>query len=162
MAYCDKEGGCHGGVNRLFRDLFPDKNNSSVTEREDAMILRTAVFKLFNAYFGIFFIAFAANRIPDAPWLKCPAWQVCIGYVRNIYMYVCIYVCIHHVDGSQVCVSARVCLYVCVRVYTLSVYNVHSVHVHTDIHACIRTCVCVFGCVFCVCVRVCLPKVSVQ
>jgi threonine/homoserine/homoserine lactone efflux protein len=91
MAYRDKEGGRHEGVDRLFRDLFPDKNNSSVTEREDAIILRSAVFKLFNAYFGIFFIAFAANRIPDAPWLKCPAWQVCIWICMQYLHVLCMY-----------------------------------------------------------------------
>jgi hypothetical protein len=51
---------------------------------------------------------------------------------------------------SSLCVCPRV--RVCVRaVYTVSVYNVHSVHVHTDIHTYLCTCVWVFGCVLCVC-----------
>ena len=60
------------------------ENWRTETEREDAMILRSAVFKLFNAYFGVFFIAFAANRIPPAPWLRCPGWQ-CMPVLQGTY-----------------------------------------------------------------------------
>jgi hypothetical protein len=45
---------------------------------------------LFNAYFGIFFIAFAANRIPDAPWLKCPAWQ-CMPVLQATFTSMMVY-----------------------------------------------------------------------
>lgn len=60
------------------------ENWPTATEREDAMILRSAVFKLFNAYFGIFFIAFAANRIPWAPHLRCPGWQ-CMPVLQGTF-----------------------------------------------------------------------------
>jgi len=66
------------------------ENWRTETEREDAIILRLAVFKLFNAYFGIFFIAFAANRIPHAPWLKCPAWQ-CMPVLQATFTSMMVY-----------------------------------------------------------------------
>jgi len=60
------------------------ENWRTETQQEDAMIMRSAVFKLFTAYFGIFFIAFAANRIPWAPHLRCPGWQ-CMPVVQGTF-----------------------------------------------------------------------------
>ena len=60
------------------------ENWRTETEREDALIMRLATFKLFNAYFGIFFIAFGANRIPWAPGLRCPGWQ-CLPVLQGTF-----------------------------------------------------------------------------
>jgi hypothetical protein len=66
------------------------------------------------------------------------------------------YVCIHHVDGSQVCVSARMCVYVCVRVYTLCLYIMYTVcmYIQTYIYTYVHVCGCLGVCVVCVCVCV--------
>jgi len=72
----------------MFRWLLDKRmhaeNWRTETQREDAMIMRSACFNLFNAYFGIFFIAFAANRIPFAPGLRCPGWQ-CMPVLQGCF-----------------------------------------------------------------------------
>ena len=75
-------------LSMLFRQLLAwrmfQENWRTETEREDALIMRLATFKLFNAYFGIFFIAFVANRIPWAPGLRCPGWQ-CLPVLQGTF-----------------------------------------------------------------------------
>jgi hypothetical protein len=75
---------CSLGFRHLLETRLKSENWRTETEREDAMILRSALFKLFNAYFGIFFIGFAANRIPFAPGLRCPGWQ-CLPVLQGVF-----------------------------------------------------------------------------
>jgi hypothetical protein len=111
MAYRDKEGGRHEGINRIFRDLFPDKDNSSVTQREDAMILRSAVFAVScsTPILGSFLLrlrptAFRTHRGSNVPLGR---------YVLDMYaIFTCMYVCIHGGQLIYVCIRMYVCTFV--------------------------------------------------